>query len=353
MDVICEACGELNVSAGEFCNSCGAFLAWEEGAATKPPVESTRSDHAPAPAGAVDDQATVAADHDRRPAGDRQSSDGAPADAAGDASAATAVLTQPVGPRCPLCGLSNDPGRRFCAHCGEQLAPSRDAVDRPQPDRAQMRRRERTDRRAYAATLPPLYRWGRIGLAAVVAALVITLVILVGTDPLGWARGRWHDLRGTVVAVPGVQATVVGQAADGQQESDPAALVDGSAAEWSTAWSFADPASTCGGAPGTAVIELTLAQSTRIRALDIRAGLGEEESDRPLQFRPKVIGVVADDGTCRAYPLVDTAEPQRLDVDTEEPVSVIRIGVDSAYPPRADGQQRLSITEITLLSRPQ
>lgn len=346
MDVVCEACGELNADAGAFCTSCGAFLAWEDNAATEPTAEAPsvgRPNPPPAaPTAAVDD-------HPGGTASDPQP------DAPAPPPARTAVLTpEPAGPGCPRCGLTNEPQRRFCAHCGEQIAALRVEVDRPQPDQAAIRRRDRTNRQAYARTLPALYRWGRPVLVIMVLAVLITLAIAAGTDPLGWGRARWADLRGTLVAAPGVQVTVVGGSdASQQQTGDPAALVDGTAAEWNLPWTVSGEAAGCGGAPGTATVELTLAQPTRIRAVEIRAGLGAGESDRPLQFRPKVVGIVVEDGACQSYPLADTAEPQRLDLDTGDPVSVIRIGVDSAYPAREDGQQRLSITEITLLTRPQ
>jgi hypothetical protein len=361
MDVVCEACGELNRDAGEFCNSCGAFLAWEESAAPVKEASPDRSASDPPTARTGDQEASRTGDRDRQSskhaAQDGTANRGSDSGGSNEApSAATAVLTPPVlGPLCPQCGLQNEPGRRFCAHCGEQLAPGRVAADRPPVDRQAIRQRDRASRRAFAATLPPRYRWGRIVLATVIAALVITLVILVGTDPIGWFRARWYDVRGTVVAAPGVQATIVGAATDDRpgRAEDPAALVDGTAAEWSTDWTPGKAAGPCGGVPGSPLIELTLAQPARIRGVDFRGGLGSGLSDRPLQFRPQVIGLVADGGACRAYPLPDAAGPQRLDFDTGRDVSVIKISIDGAYPPREDGLQRLSITEITLLTRPQ
>ena len=68
----------------------------------------------------------------------------------------------------------------------------------------------------------------------------------------------------TAVAVEPPDATV--------PKSDPAALTDRTEAAWTMRWEPAAEGGSCGGAPGTGVIVLTIAP-TRIRAISVQAGL--------------------------------------------------------------------------------
>jgi hypothetical protein len=128
-------------------------------------------------------------------------------------------------------------------------------------------------------------------------------------------------------------------------------LTDLSVAAWTMSWAPTQQGASCGGAPGTGVIVLTL-PATRIREIDLQAGLVAADTNRPLEFRPQSIGVSFDGGPCRNLPLADKPEWQALKVDSGVAVSTVRIGVDTAYPAPDGGQPRLSITEIVLRSRP-
>jgi hypothetical protein len=188
-----------------------------------------------------------------------------------------------------------------------------------------------------------------------VVAVVLAGAVTVGADPISWGKARWYDLKGTVVAVPGVQATVLQTGRDAAGKPvDAALLVDGTTADWHTRWAASAPATRCEGDQTTPTIELTMAQPVRIRGVDIYPGLGSDQPQRPLQFRPQVIGITpVGAGTCQAFRLADTGDRQRLEFDSHQRVSVIRISLNSAYPAPADGEKQISIREITLLSRPQ
>ena len=73
-------------------------------------------------------------------------------------------------------------------------------------------------------------------------------------------------------------------------KSDPAALTDRTEAAWTMRWEPTAEGGSCGGAPGTGVIVLTI-PPTRVRALSVPAGLLASNGRRPLQARPLTLGV--------------------------------------------------------------
>ena len=181
-------------------------------------------------------------------------------------------------------------------------------------------------------------------------ALIITGVVVTRRNPVGWVVDRWYDFRGTTVVVKRVTAAV--EPTDAVVAgSDPKWVTDRGKGALTTSWAPTSEGEKCGGAPGTPVIILTF-EPTRIREIRIVAGLPDESATRPLQARPEFIGVTFGDGVCRPFPLEDTADEQRLSVDSAVQVTSVRVGVDSAFPAAADGQAVVSFTEIILLSRP-
>lgn len=389
--MICEDCGESNKAGAQFCLFCGAYLEWQDSDAAEanevtqqlppvagnaPPPASPPPTAAPAaspPASALADAATttsVPRAESRPPAPATQPippvqsvqqtrpvHQPTPVDLTPDIPAAgTATMVSPAG-GCPRCGRTVDPKRRFCAHCGEQFVkPGTDApVSRPTQRRETWWTRlwdskDRAARLAYRRSLPPLYRWRRVIISVLALALVGGGLAAVGRSPKAFFMARYYDLRKTLVVVPGVQAEIIppdGSAAD----STPAALIDGTAKSWKMAWTPTTQGSPCGTPPTTPVIELSF-PATRIKVLDIRAGLLAKDPGRQLQFRPKTIWVAYADH-CEDVDLEDV-ERQAITLDTKTPVDSIRIGVQTAYAPEPPegSQQLLAFTEITVKSRP-
>ena len=267
---------------------------------------------------------------------------------------------QPVpGGPCPRCGRVNDPQLRFCGKCGllliaDQTGVAGGAGRQARPQGWWQRlwdSHDRAARRAYRRSLPPLYRWRRVLIAILLLGLGIGGLYALHQHPLRWVIDRWYDLRGTTVVIEGVQATVDPPNATAQG-SDPAALTDGLKSSWAMNWKPKQEGTGCGGAPNTGVIVLTLPATTRIRGIDIAAGLPEDDPGRELQFRPKSVGICFDGGDCRNFPLKNVPGPQPVEVDSGVPVQTIRIGVDTTFPAPADGQALLSITEVRVKSRP-
>ena len=355
MDVVCEACGEANRAGTEFCLFCGGYLGWDSSA--KPGAAAERPWPAGDAAAPTEPLPRVAAE----PARAAATPELAPVPAAepvhavasaGPAPAAGPSFAPGRGPTCPACARPNEVGRRFCAKCGQVLEPG----GRPTPAvrtstwQRVSASRDRAARRAYRRSLPPFYRWRRVLGTVLVAALLVGGLAVAGRHPVGWLQQRWYGLRGTTVAVPDVVATTdpTGASVPG---SDPASLVDGSEQAWTTPWTPRAEGASCGGAPGTAVVVLTFAP-TRVREIDLNAGLVKSNQERPSQFRPEAIGIRFDNGECRRFTLADTGDLQRLVVDSAVPVSSLRLGVDTAFPAGDDGKAVLSLTEIALRARP-
>ena len=173
---------------------------------------------------------------------------------------------------------------------------------------------------------------------------------IAGRDPVGFVVARYHDVRGTLVVVP-VTATAVEPPDATAPKSDPAALTDRTEAAWTMRWEPAAEGGSCGGAPGTGVVVLTI-PPTRVRALTVQAGLLASNGRRPLQALPLKLGVTFDGAPCQTLELADDANEQVLKIDSATPVSTIRIGVDAVKPQREDGEPVLSFTEIGVRARP-
>ena len=161
---------------------------------------------------------------------------------------------------------------------------------------------------------------------------------------------RYYDVRGTLVPVTPVTAAIIppeGSAPGTKPES----LVDGTAEAWQMNWSDTTQGSPCGVTPTTPVIELTF-ERTRIRGIDLRAGLQAKNPNRLLQFRPQNIWIAYAD-QCETFTLQDI-DRQPVALDTKVAVDSLRIGVQTAIAPSqpAGAQLVLGFTEITLQSRP-
>jgi hypothetical protein len=209
---------------------------------------------------------------------------------------------------------------------------------------------DRAARREYRRSLPPLYRWRRVLIGALVLVLATVGGLALRRDPIGIVQGGWYSLRGQYLKVSPIQVRVEPAEATAAK-SDPAALVDGSVVEWTMNWAPTQE-SACGPAAGTGVIVLNF-PSTRIRQVQIYPGLANDNPQRALQPKPKNLGLSFNGGPCIPILLNDpsTPEMQKFPVDTGGPVSELRIGIGSAYPV-ADAAPLISITEVVLKSFP-
>ncbi len=370
--MICGDCGETNKPGMEFCMFCGAYLGWQEQEPTgandvtevlpvhppaptrasveSPPARASQPPPPPAPALAQPERSAP------RPETSARSEPARPAPQPSPVTVVAVPVPPPAPAGCPTCGRAIEEARRFCGHCGEQFVrPGTNAPVTRSTKRSTWWSRlwdskDRVARRAYRRSLPPLYRWRRVIIIVLALGLVGGGLTVVGRSPKAFVLARYYDVRNTLVPVQGVTAAIIPPEAS-VPDAVPEALVDGSAKAWQTPWTAATRGTPCNVTPTTAVIQLSFPR-TRIRAVDLRAGLLDNNPNRLLQFRPQKIWIAYAD-QCADRDLTDV-ERQNVELDTEQPVDSIRIGVQTAFPPDqpTGGQEVLSFTEITLLSRP-
>ena len=188
----------------------------------------------------------------------------------------------------------------------------------------------------------------------IIAVLAVALVgggaTVVGRSPKAFVLARYYDVRNVLVPVTGVTAETIPPDASGPDVT-PQSLVDATAKAWQMPWTATTQGSPCNVAPTTPVIQLSFSR-TRIRQIDLRAGLLDDNANRLLQYRPRTVWIAYAD-QCQNRDLADV-ERQTVALDTGVPVESIRIGVQTAFPPDqpTGGQDVLSLTEVTLFSRP-
>lgn len=352
MDVVCEDCGESNRADTEFCVFCGAYLSWAGGAtAASPPPEAPAGPDTPT---AVLPSVASGPPAEQRPTAEVRPDEPARAGTtAADRQRGTTLVRESS---CPQCGRPNAPERYFCGRCGHQLVPSPAARRLPATRRREPSwwgrltdDRDRLARRAYRQSLPAAYRWRRVVVGGLVVTLLATLAVVSRGRPVALVRSWVDGWRGTLVAVPRVTASVE-PAELTLPPTTPGSLLDRTGQAWTTAWSASTSASSCGPAPGTPTIVLTF-PPRRIRALEIYAGLSDTLPERSQQFRPATLAVVLDDVDCQTVALDDQYLSEK-ELRSAGPVTRMRIGVMTAHPVAAGGQDVLSISEIGLLSRP-
>jgi len=341
---ICVACGATNAVGAKFCRSCGAYLAWE-GAAQR----VTSSDQR----GPTNVDTGSSAPHtslappDSRDVGD-------------------VALRGATDGECPECGKDNPPQRRYCRRCGHPLRLSTSTApqllltpkrpwwkrffgSRTAPDHTPTR----AERRAYRRSLAGRARAFRVGFALTILVTLVLAAAVVGQNPVGWARHRLDDLRGSLTPI-----TPINAAAD-----PPRSVPKGFSAagaidrDLNTAWSirFSAPGSdvlTCGPGPVTPALLLTSSDKFMLRAFDLRAGLSPSDPDRLHQWRPAVLEIRGSGGLCERVGLNDTDKVQRVKLKRPMTTNSLRVAVVGAYPPQGGALTFTAITEITLLARP-
>lgn len=262
----------------------------------------------------------------------------------------------PAPTGCPTCGRAIEEARRFCGHCGEQFVrPGTNAPVTRSTKRSTWWSRlwdskDRVARRAYRRSLPPLYRWRRVIIIVLALGLVGGGLTAVGRSPKAFVLARYYDVKNVLVPVQGVTAAIIPPEASAA-DTTPESLVDGTAKAWMMNWTSSTQGGPCRSTPTTAVIQLSF-PATRIRDIDLRAGLLDNNPNRLLQFRPKTVWIAYGD-QCVERPLADVQQ-QTVPLDTEVLVDSVRLSVQTAYPPDqpTGGQDVLGFTEITLRSRP-
>lgn len=356
--MICEACGESNRPGTEFCAFCGSYLAWDpSAAATTTTSERTVRDQPPAVASSAP-APTTPIPATAVPVAPPPAAPVLPPPTVAQPQPSPVTAPEPAETSCPACGRTNPPSRRFCAHCGHRLLADAAATRAPIAASGARRsswwsrwfdNRDRAARREYRRSLPALYRWRRVLIVLGLVGGLVAGLAVAGRNPVGFVIDRYHDVRGTLAPVA-VIGTAIEPPEASVPDAKPAALTDGTLAAWSMRWAPTAEASPCG-TPGTGVIVLTI-EPTRVRALNIRAGLPADDDRRTLQALPQALGVSFDGGTCQEVTLEDKPDEQEPMIDSMGPVSTIRIGVVRAKPQREDGEPVLSFTEIGVRARP-
>ncbi len=368
IDLICEACGEPNPPGTQFCRNCNEFLAWDKASTESPPTTTTST--APtvpvtpvvAETVPISQQQTVSIPAVEQSAADQTYVDQTAVDQGYvdqgyvdqgyvDQGYVDQGYTEIA---CPTCGTVNPPTRRFCSHCGYSFVAGQGTdpyVDWGAWTPQAMAARDREAARAYRRSLPPLYRWRRVIIAVLVFALFIGFGALLQLGPVALAQDGWHRLTKQYETVSGVQVMVNPTTASAP-DSNPQSLVDSSEQEWTMAWAPTGESPTCGAAPGTGTLIFTF-PATRVRQVIIWPGLDADNPQRELQPQPQVIGIGFPDGSCHPATLKAKAEAQRIAVDSGAPVTQLRLGIASTYPPPADTRPLISLTEVTIRSYPE
>ena len=370
IDLICEACGEPNPPGTQFCRTCNEFLAWDK-APPDPPVAAATQQAPSAQAATVALPPVAETDGEttlERPPLDQTQIDQPYVDQGyndqtyvdqtyvdqtyvdqGYVEAPLAELT------CPTCGTVNPTTQRYCRHCGYSFVAAYGtdpSVDWTAWTPQAMAARDREAAREYRRSLPPLYRWRRVIIAVIVFVLFVGFGAVLQLGPVALAQDGWHRLTKRYVTVSGVRV-VVNPTTASAPDSSPQALVDSSKQEWTMTWApTGESPSTCGAAPGTGTVIFTF-PATRVRQVVIWSGLDADNPQRALQPQPRVIGIGFPDGSCQASTLSQSTDPQRIAVDSGEPVTQLRLGIAATYPTTPEMRQLISLTEVSIRAFPE
>jgi hypothetical protein len=283
----------------------------------------------------------------------------------------------PGGPTCPDCGAANPPGRRFCRRCGAGLPAdtvpaaaagvdvSRRSWWRRLVDRVRGRtgrdgdaegaRPARSARAAYRRSLDARFRVLRVLAALAGLGLLAGGLGLVGLNPISGARGLWDRFFPRYERIGELRATIE---PEGTIEADfpPGAAVDGDpTTAWATTWLLepdAPTAAACtsgdeaGGGDGadgggatdelqggaSAGLVVNLPQAAEVAKIEVQPGLEAGDPARAGQWRPTLLEVRFDDGTCEVVELDDAAGVQDHRLDGPQ-TTTLRLRVLDAAPP--------------------
>jgi hypothetical protein len=347
IDLICEVCGTSNPPGTEFCSNCNSYLAWDRSVMTKPAGQPSTTSPTPNPSPQPPNKEwTVQA-----PAGGSQSRDQGGLAGGGGRTAPTREQSAYSEVSCPSCGTINPGTRRFCSHCGYQFFysdPGPDAGHGYMPPGSKAAR-DRAARKAYRRSLPPLYRWRRVIIVAVLMALGLAAGLTLGRDPVGIVKDGWYSLTRKYEWVEGVRATVKPPKTTAAK-SDPAALVDRTKKEWTMNWTPRS-VSDCEAPVGTGVVVLTLPAPARIRLIQVAPGLEPSNPQHDLQAVPTRLGIKFDGGKCHPADLNNEDGQQEIFIDSEKPVTQVEICIAEAKS-SPNAKPLISLTEVILKTYP-
>lgn len=367
----CLECGATNEPGNRFCRRCGATvdLVVLAGPSTIPPPPTAPPPPPPPPSqGRAPAPPPPPPPPPRRPAerGEGHQPTLVPTAPAPQRPEAVDAPLPPGGAACPQCGVGNEPDRRFCRRCGQPFASAAPTgpVATPAPRPSWWRRlRGRGDgaapsaRAAYRRTLDVRFRVLRV--LAVVATLGMGAGLLgvSGINPVEQARDLWKRVFPRDEPVTDVTATADPVAAE-QREFAAGAAVDGAPdTAWGATWTRApgddtEPVPACAPDPGTggadAALVLTLPEATELSTLEVRAGLPQGDPDRENQWRPTLLELRYDDGSCEAIELAADPGPQRHSIDAPS-TATVRLTVLAAAPPPSGTGTLTTLAEVRLL----
>jgi ribosomal protein L40E len=372
----CKKCGTLNEAEATFCSQCDAFLEWsgelldetgEPVSASGPSDQHAPGDEPlPRPAGAQ-----PAPTQPRAPAPTHRGTSRATRDVGGaeptsrrpEKGAVTperrAKPQQPTkvekpkpGQRvCPTCGTGNDPDRKFCRRCGNEIGV---APVEPTPTPEPTRRRgsswlsgvlRRGRQEAYMAGQRPESmlssrgRWrpgssmmvfgllGVLGLGSVASYLYVPGVSDTVDQVVRTIQNRIGERQ--PVNITGVQA----HSTPGYPALN---MIDGGSNTW-----WAGPVSQ----NGRWQLDFELQERSDLLQINFDSGADGESFDQ--LGRPHEILVRADGELSPRYELKDTAEQQVVEVDIQD-VEELRIIVLSRYEGLASGDE-IAIREVSFI----
>jgi double zinc ribbon protein len=308
--VICRRCGVSNTAGDQFCGSCGAFLEWE-GDPTDA-AAPTSEPAIPAPAATPAPQTTPS-----------------------EPLPPPTIVSAPSMPgiACPACATLNPTQKVFCQSCGTDLRDAARAVGGVTTPAGT--RKTQVEKAAGLPFWLPIVVV--IGLLAGVAFVVAGIVMRPTPVPPGATTIPSVTFTPTLPPSPGTSAGSLPPATESGQltlTGAKASSIVGNRAKFKadrvidgnlqTAWQ--EGAKDAKGQ----WIEVSFA-SSRIDYVVIYSGYQLNHDAYLGNARPENVLVSVDGGPPIAFLLVDSEQPQRLDIDDTPGATTVRIEIDSSF----------------------
>ena len=365
----CDSCGEPNPAGTPFCLFCGAYLGWDQPGAG-PAGSGTTQQASPSPAQASPDSHPPTGpppgpDPSPHPAAERAPTSaptGPQPEAAGGVRPAVgrdATLAGVAGPRCPSCGHPNGSARRFCERCGFSLTTPAPASAPPTRTGAEGARHwwsrspeDRSSRRAYRRSLPPLYRWRRVIVALLLVGLAVGVVSVVGATP---STGP-----SSATTTSSTRRSRSRTSPRPPSPAGPTRRVRRTASRRRSGTRLGDeePRTSRGARTQRDSLRLTLQRPARVRGLRVSPGLRAQNDDRLLHPQPTSLLVSwsteSDGRRCVSLAIEEGAESRDLAFDTERPVGTLWVAVGAVKEAANTTVERPAvIRDVAVLRRPE